>query len=468
MSLSPKLVVPATASLRGVPGGSSTISDEDRNPGTGQVPWSVRSLTNWLTVSPSTGTSTSAASASFGLTAWASGLVPGTYTGTVRVTSETTHLMMFLDVAVTFTVVTQVSRIPDVDGDGVRDTTMALSRFLLGMTAMPDQGGWIDVHAGSAAHFNGAAWLRNPWMAYNAAGGEIYPAVGDVDGDGLDEVVLGFGPAGHGWFVVLDDDLHDYSVLGWIQLDWPTYNSGSPVLYPAVGDIDGDGRAEIVIGLGQGSNGWVRIYDDASTGFAPAAWRRVAWDSYDMANGETHPAIGDLDGDGKAEILLGLGQGGGGFVEIVTSGAGDYSLLTWIRSTYSDYNAAEGIVWPAAGDLDNDGRAEIVLGLGHGGHGWAEVRDDAVGGYRSLRWIGLGWPAYNDAVGEVHPAIGNIDGDPGAEIVIGLGAFAGNGGWFLICDDGATGNASLGWRRINWGEVATRGLGTFPAVGKLR
>jgi hypothetical protein len=109
-----------------------------------------------------------------------------------------------------------------------------------------------------------------------------------------------------------------------------------------------------------------------------------------------------------------------------------------------------------------------VLGLGRGGQGWAEVRDDAAGGYASMRWLNLGWPGYDDEVGDVHPAVGDIDSDAAAEIVLGLGEYPGYGGWFQIRDDATTGYASLGWKRVNWEEAETQGIGTFPAVGRLR
>jgi hypothetical protein len=468
-SLSPKLEpTPQEVTVNAVPGGTASAVIQVRNPGSGTVPWTVTSLTSWLTVSPGGGSSTSGSTGTFTLTASATSTAGGTQTGTVRVRSETEHLDMFEDVTVTLNVNTQVSRVLDVDGDGTPDATPAVPRYLIGLGPLPGAGGWMESHAGRDRNYGLAAWVRNPWPAYNSASGEVYPAVGDVDGDGLDEVVLGFGPASNGTFVVLDDDAHNHAVLKWITLDWGGYNASHGVTYPAVGDIDGDGKAEIVIGLGTGGGGWFRIYDDASTNFAPLRWHRVEWPYYHGANGETHPAVGDLTGDGRAEIIIGFGRAGAGWVEVFGSSSTNYAHLAWLRTSDAAYNAgSNGAVWPAAGDLDNDGRAELVLGLGRGGNGRAEVREDAGLGYQSVRWLQTGWSAYDGSVGEVHPAIGNLDADGGDEIILGLGPYA-NGGWYVIFDDGTTGNALIGWKQVHWGAYISSGGPTWPAIGKMR
>jgi len=45
-------------------------------------------------------------------------------------------------------------------------------------------------------------------------------------------------------------------------------------VFPAVGDIDGDGRAEIVAGLGAGGQGYYAVFDDAQANFQMMSWAR--------------------------------------------------------------------------------------------------------------------------------------------------------------------------------------------------
>lgn len=308
-----------------------------------------------------------------------------------------------------------------------------------------------------------------PWPRFGQAAGGVRPAFGDIDGDGRDEVVLGLSRTGftNGWLAVFDDALHGYRLLQWLQVQWPAYNELNGETFPALGDIDGDGRAEIVVGLGRGAEGWFEIFDDATTGFAHLAWGRVSWWLYQRpeSDGRTHPAVGDLDGNGEAEIVFGLGPGSNGWIEIVHGASGAFANRAWVRAQGDAYNIASGTTYPAAGDVDGDGRAEIVLGLGSGGNCAYEVIDDATQSFASLRQAQAAWPAYCGYSGELHPAVGQLDADGGREIVLGLAAYPDNGGWFLVVDDAATGFAQIRWAHMGYGSREA-GLGIFPAIGR--
>jgi hypothetical protein len=341
---------------------------------------------------------------------------------------------------------------------------------VVGLGRLPVNGGWLALGSKESNAFTTQLWSKVGWDAYFASNGELHTAAGDLDGDGLDEIVIGFGAGGNGWIAILDDPAHGYAWIRWLQVAWPSYNAANGAVYPAVGDIDGDGRAEIVAGLGAGSGGFVEIFDDASAGYAHVRWLQVNWAEYNAASGETHPAVADLDGDGRAEIMLGLGTGSQGFVE-VRSGAPNYEHRRWLQVLFAQYNQLNGATFPAAGDLDDDGRAEIVVGLGTGGGGWMQVFDDAVASHSHLRWLQIVWPEYNAASGESHPAIGNLDDDAAAEIVIGLGQFNGGpGGWFAILDDANTGAGYewRGWKSVGRDTVTQSGTATFPAVAQQR
>ena len=341
-------------------------------------------------------------------------------------------------------------------------------RLAIGLGRFNASGGWVSTHGGAGANFISKSWTQLPWAAYNATGGETHVSVGDVDGDGLGELILGLGRGGGGWIAVLDDAVHGYALLQWVRVNWPDYNSANGEVFPAAGDLDGDGRAEIVAGLGAGSQGWIQIMDDAASSFQHLAWRQVAYASYNAANGTTHPAAADLDGDGKAEIVLGLGNGGGGWMEVINSAGGNYSHRAWIQVNYPSYCSSNGSTFPASGDTDGDGRAEIVVGLGQGGGGWVEILDDMAAGYALLRWHQTPWAAYNSSVGETHPAMGDLDGDSRAEIAFGLGRYSGAGGWLYVLDDSASGYALQGWLQISWNSFVADGGETFPAIGRLR
>ena len=100
-----------------------------------------------------------------------------------------------------------------------------------------------------------------------------------------------------------------------------------------------------------------------------------------------------------------------------------------------------------------------------GGTGWLQVLDDATGGFATLRWLQLDYPAYTAAVGTVHPAVGDIDGDGRDEIVAGLGPYA--GGWLMVWDDAAANYAGLVWIQMNGTHADLANGATWPAIGRF-
>jgi CSLREA domain-containing protein len=363
------------------------------------------------------------------------------------------------------------------DGDATTTRTFELAvaaqpseRVLLGFGPFPSNGGWLGSRGEAVARFAHRRWLRVPWAAYNATNGEVRPAVGNLDADPQDEVVIGLGNGGGGYIAIFDDAAHNYALVRWIRIEWPAYvsNAAGGSVWPAVGDLDGDGRAEIVAGLGPGSGGWVEIFDDATADFAHLAWRQLDWAAYNTATGETHPAVADLDGNGRAEIILGLAAGGAGRLQIL-EGMSPYASRGWVQVNWAQYTQnVNGPTFPAAGDVDGDGRSEIVLGLGNGGQGWLQVLDDAVQSHAHLKWLQVDWAAYNTARGETHPAVGNVDGDPQAEIAVGLGQYASAGGWVQVFEDALAAYSHLFWMQTAWQAYIDAGGGTFPAVGRFQ
>lgn len=342
------------------------------------------------------------------------------------------------------------------------------ARFAIGLGPFSGDGGRASIMKGAEGGFGPAGNVQAPWQAYAQNGGGVHAASGDVDGDGLDELVLGLAVGGSGWMAVLDDAEHGHALLSWVRLPWPAYNANNGAVFPAVGNIDDDPAAEIVAGLGNGGMGWFAIFDDSASEFSLIGWRQIPWPQYNDANGTTHPAIGDVDGDGRGEIVLGLGTGGGGWLAVVEGASSSYAHRQWLRVHWESYNTANGETWPAAGDLDGDGKAELAVGFGQGGGGYVEIIDDLGTGFVNAAWIRLSWDSYNVAIGETHPAIGNLDGDARLEIVVGHGRTANEGGWVEIFDDGWWTYRTLGWRGTDWTPARPAGAATFPAAGRMR
>jgi hypothetical protein len=273
------------------------------------------------------------------------------------------------------------------------------------------------------------------WPEYNKLNGEMRIATGDIDGDGQDEIIVGLAQVKDapgipgGYFMVLDND---FSVIGWGQVEWPEYNAINGETRVACGDLDGDGIAEIIAGLGPGGEGRIAVFKLADSQLKHVKWLQTGWIDYNMANGETRPACGDLDGDGMDEIIVGLGpvknnpdipggvvfifnqalSGSTGLPDSSETVAGCSGVINW-----PDYNRINGESWPACGDLNGDGKDEIVLGLGKQGAGSFEVLEFDLNQNQARH---IAWQKSAFSMGaEIRPACGHLGTDAEEQIIVG-------------------------------------------------
>ncbi len=308
------------------------------------------------------------------------------------------------------------------------------SYLLAGSGVLPGSGGWVEVLTSQGGE--AALPVHVDWPEYNKLSGEMRTATGDIDGDGQDEIIVGLGRVNDapgipgGYFTVLDDD---FSVIGWGQVEWPEYNAINGETRVASGDIDGDGIAEIIIGLGPGGEGRMEVFKFADLQIKHVKWLQTGWADYNKANGETRPASGDLDGNGTKEVIAGLGPiknnpdiPGGVFFTFAEASSGSADLRNsnetdasgWGVIDWPDYNRLSGESWPAAGDISGDGKDKIVLGLGKQGVGRFEIvgfdktqnQTQHIAWQKSLLSMGA----------EVRPACGPLENDAGDKIIIGF------------------------------------------------
>ena len=92
-------------------------------------------------------------------------------------------------------------------------------------------------------------------------------------------------------------------------------------VYVAAGDVNGDGFADIITGAGAGGAPQVRVFD-GTTG-AQIAGPLGSFLAYDAAfAGGVRIGAGDLNGDGRAEVITGAGPGGGPHVRVWDGASG--------------------------------------------------------------------------------------------------------------------------------------------------
>jgi ELWxxDGT repeat protein len=245
----------------------------------------------------------------------------------------------------------------DVNGDGIPDVITA-----------PGYTGGPDIRI-----FDGATGRQiDEFLAY-APGflGGVNVAVADINGDGLGDIITTPGPTGGPQVTVFSGANNE--VLASFMAYTPTFTGGVNV---AVGDVNGDGVPDIVTAPMGGMAPEVRVFDGANlAGAGPTADISRDFMAFESVfAGGVSIAVGDINGDGKADIITGAGAGGGPRVTVF-SGA-DPTASTRLQD-FMAYNPifAGGVSVSVVADVNGDGGAEIVTGAGAGGGPHLQVFD---------------------------------------------------------------------------------------------
>lgn len=145
-----------------------------------------------------------------------------------------------------------------------------------------------------------------PAYAANYTGG-VNVAMGDVDGDGIDEIITGTNPGSTTHVRIFKQD--GTIIGGFFAYDG--YFTGVNV---AAADLDNDGKAEIITGTGSGSSTHVKAFKpDGSYVAIGDGYGFFAYPGYYIG---ADVAAGDVTGDGKAEIITSTNKGSTSHVKI--------------------------------------------------------------------------------------------------------------------------------------------------------
>jgi serralysin len=182
--------------------------------------------------------------------------------------------------------------------------------------------------------------------------GGVRVATGDVNGDGITDVVTA---SAKGRVRVFDGQTFAplAGVLGNLRPFGKRYTGP---LFVAAGDLNGDGRADLVVAKGLNGPPQVRVFDGASGA------RLLNFFAFNKSfTGGVRVAVGDVNGDGQADIITGAGRGGS--TVRVFNGL-TAQPLAGPQGKFLAYSRFAGGVFVAAADLNGDGKAEIITGPG--------------------------------------------------------------------------------------------------------
>src|SRR5262245_11989822 len=183
--------------------------------------------------------------------------------------------------------------------------------------------------------------------------GGVRVATGDVTGDGVADIIAGKGPGG-GSTVRVFNGVNGHPLSGTLG-SFSAYGTGETSgVYVAAGDVNGDGKADIITGTEQGAAPLVKIFSGVDGSLIT---------SFTVGSGTTgvRVAAGDVNGDGLADIVTGEGPGGVPRV-CVFDGSNRAELFNFYAYEYS----FGGGIYVSASDITGDGKADIVVGPGAG------------------------------------------------------------------------------------------------------
>ena len=289
--------------------------------------------------------------------------------------------------------------IGDLDGDGKLDIAVA-----------NNTGNSISVLRNTASSGSITTSSLAAKVDFATGVNPMHLAIGDLDKDGKPELVSA------NYYSGTVSVLHNTSSTGSItsasfatKVDFATASHPYSI---AIGDLDGDGKPEMAVS-NQGANS-VSIFRNTSTQGAITSASFATKFDYSTASNPYSVAIGDIDGDGKPDLVT--CNNVGNTISILRNVSTTGTIGSGSFSTKVDFTCGTGPYSVALGDFDGDGKVDIAV-ANSGATTISVFRNKATSGTINAASL-TAKVDFSSCAGTRYLAVGDLDGDGKADIAV--------------------------------------------------
>jgi hypothetical protein len=253
--------------------------------------------------------------------------------------------------------------VADFNGDGVADYAFTAGAGI-----------WARVRIVDGAS---GQMLVNTSRVLNGYTGGAFIVGGDIDGDGTAELIVS-ADSGRSPMVEMYRVSGGQLVKQMTFTPFPKVNTGG--VRVAMGDLNHDGAADLIMGTGPGYGSRVAMYDGAALAARRISPLRTSFVPFDAtANKGVNVASGDINGDGYDDLIVSQDAGGTSLVRVwsgaaITANPGTpVGSLPPLQEFYANGTSDTSGIRVTTRDLDGNGSAELVTTPSGGTAGWMRV-----------------------------------------------------------------------------------------------
>ncbi|HWP83074.1 MAG TPA: FG-GAP-like repeat-containing protein [Bacteroidota bacterium] len=235
-------------------------------------------------------------------------------------------------------------------------------------------------------------------------------AIGDIDGDGKPELVV---PSSASDTVSVYRNLSTVGSISFAPaVHFPT---GATPHSAVVADFDGDGKSDVAVS--NNAAGTISVYRNTSTTGSITTSSLAAPVTFPAAANPAHLVAGDVDGDSKLDIVV--SNTGSAVISVLRNTSTSGSITTSSFATKVDFPAGTNPLGISLGDVDGDGKIDIIV-ANVNSNTFSLYKNNSTSGSISLSTQ----VTFGTGTGPAYSSLSDVDGDGRLDAIVTNGTSA--------------------------------------------